>query len=455
MNVSINYISDVYARLTIDVVKSDYEEKVAKLLSNYAKNVQMPGFRKGKTPMSIIKKKYGVGAKVEVVNEIVSQELVKYIDENKLDILGEPVQSEDFVPYDFTTVEDFKFDFDIAIAPKIDVVLDKNDTVDYYHIEPTAEMVDQQVESLRQSFGKMEDVDAVEENDFVKGLLVELQGDTPKEGGHTNENASFIPKYMKSEDAKSLFVGKNKNTVVVFSPFEAMAGDVAELASFLGVDKDRVGEYSETKFSFEIQSIGRRVPAELNEELYKKVFGENTEVKTEEDLRKEIKREFENLFIESSDTKFYNDLYEILTEKVGKPQFAEDVLKRFLLNKNKDANEQEISDSMEGMLKGLSIDLARRNILRANNAKEITKEDIEAIGKEDVRRQFAQYGMNQVPDDMLMNYLKKTLENKDAVAHYSQMAERKLFVDIAKTLVTIVDKNVNTDEFAKIMNPSK
>lgn len=455
MNVSIEYINDVKARLTINVVKDDYTEKVQKLLVNYRKNLSLPGFRKGNVPKSLVEKKYGVGAKVEVVNELVGEELVKYIQENKLDVLGDPVQSEDFQPYDFSTVEDFKFDFDLAIAPKIEVSLDKNDSIDYYKIEPTAEMIDNQIQSLRESFGEMGEVDTIEDNDFVKGLLVELDGDRPKEGGLIKNDASFIPKYLKDENAKSEFIGKGKNTVIVFTPYSAMGENEAEISSFFGIEKDKVSDYKDTQFSFEIHSISRRFPAKLNEDLYKKAFGENTNVQTENDLRAEVKGEFERLFVESSDSKFYSDLEEVVKSKVGKPEFAKDVLKRFLLNKSKDTKEAEINESMDNMLSNLSLDLARRNILKSNNTRDVTKEDIEIIAKEDIRRQFAQYGMSHVPDDMLASYLKKTLENKDAISHYSQLAERRIFIELAKTLVTIVEKNVTTEEFSKIMEKKK
>lgn len=451
MNVSIDYVSQVKARLTIEVEKEDYSTKLEKLLNNYRKNLEIPGFRKGNAPKSLVQKKYGVGAKVEVVNELVSEQLVKYLQDNKIDILGEPVQSEDFVPYDFTTVENFKFDFDLAIAPKINVSLDKNDTLDYYHIKPTQEMIENQVESLRQSFGEMGEVETIEENDMVKGLLVELDGDRPKEGGLVKENASFIPKFLKDEDIKNEFISKTKNTVVVFDPFKAMGDNNVEIASFLGVDKDSVSSYKGQSFSFEIQSVTRRFPAELNEDLYKMAFGENTHVKTESDLRQEIESEFEKLFVESSNNKLYNDVFNLISSKIGEPEFAKDVLTRFLLAKNNKAEKKEVEESMDGLLKDLSFDIAKRNIMRDNNAREITKEDIESVGKEDVRRQFAQYGMSQIPDDMLMDYLKKTLENKDAVAQYSQVAERRIFIDIVKNLVTLVEKTVNTDEFAEIV----
>ena len=448
-------LSDVKAKITINIVEADYAAKVKKTLSDYRKKVDMPGFRKGHVPQSVIEKKYGIGAKAEVVNELIATSLYNYINENKVDILGEPMQAEDFQPYDFATTNDFSFDFEVAIAPKIEVTLNKEDKITRYTIVPTAEMIDKQVEDMRLSFGSMGSGDTIEANDILKGQLVERDGDNAKEGGIVVEEAMLMPSFLKDESVKAEFIGKSKNIVVSFCPFKAMGENIAEFASFIALSKEDAEAYKETIFSFEVKELMRRIPAELNDEFFKQAFGDDTTINTEEGLRKEIEIEFSNLYKDQADFVYEQEINKLIEAKMPKVEFAEDVLTRFLLNKEEKRTKEEVEKALPNTLKGLALDLAKRNIMRDNNAREITREDIREIAIKNIRMQFAQYGMHQVPQDMFDNYLEQTLKNQDSVRFFSTIAERNVLMEVLENLVSVESKVVNTDEFTKIMGEEK
>lgn len=454
MKVSIEYTGDVAALLAIEVLQADYENLVKEQLESYRKRVELPGFRKGKAPFGLVEKKYGLGAKVDEINKLVGSELVKYIEENKLAVLGDPMPSDKTEAYDFATAKDFIFYFDLALAPKFELSLGKEDTLDYYNIVPTEKMIDDQIQSLRESMGSVEEVDTIEDKDVVGGLLVELDGDQPKEGGLVRENALLMPSFLKNEDIRNEFLGKPKNTVIVFTPSDAMDNNAAELSSFLSVEKEAVAEYIGKQFSFEVDSIRRRFPAELNEDLYREVFGEDTDIKDEAGLRERMKQDLASYFKSSSDYKFSTDLDKLLLEKEGDLQFADDILKRWLIARNK-IEGQEALERLDAeypeLIRGLRLQLARNKVLEELGVPRVTREEVEAEARLEVRRQFAQYGMQQIEDSMLTSYVNQYLSNENAYNRIAEQAANNKLVEAAKEAVTLVEKTVDADEFAALM----
>ncbi|MDE5709897.1 MAG: trigger factor, partial [Bacteroides sp.] len=303
MNVSLQNIDKVSALLTVKLEKADYQEKVDKALKHFRQNAQMPGFRKGMVPMSLVKKMYGKSALAEEVNKLLSETVYNYIQDNKVNILGEPLPNEDKQPeVDFDTMEEFEFLFDIALAPEFKAEVSADDKVDYYTIDVTDEMVDNQVKMYAQRNGKYDKVDVYEENDMLKGLLAELdeEGNT-KEGGIQVEGAVMMPSYMKNEEQKAIFAGAKVNDVLVFNPHTAWDGNAAELSSLLKIDKETAPEMK-SNFSFQVEEITRFVPGELTQEIFDQVFGEGV-VKNEEEFRAKIKEVVAHQFVADSDYK--------------------------------------------------------------------------------------------------------------------------------------------------------
>lgn len=452
MAVSIKYTNDVAAVLTIDVKKADYQGNVDKALKTYRQRAEIPGFRKGNAPMGLIQKKFGVGAKVEEINKFVGQALYQYINENKLRVLGEPMASADAPQQDLEAGEDFQFVFDLALTPKVSCALDKGDKLPYYHIEATDEMVSEHIQQMLNSYGTQVEVDSVEANDIVKGRLVELEGGAAKAEGIELEHAMVLPLYMKDEAQKAIFVGAAKNSVVTFEPYAAYAGNQHELAAFLKIDKDAVEAYKGVQFSFEIQSISRHMPAELNDEFYAKVFGEEGDVKDEATLKAKVREGFREQFDPESDYMFLQDLRKYIVAKVGAVEYPVELLERWLKMTNDKLTEEEIKESLPSQLEGLTFQIVKDDLLEAHKV-EVTEDDVLELATIVAKSQFAQYGMSSVPDEVLAQYAKSLLEKEDTARNIRARVFENKFAAVVKGLVTLEEKTVSPEEFGKLINP--
>lgn len=452
MAVSIKHTSDVAAVVTIAVTKADYQAEVEKALKTYRQRADIPGFRKGHAPMGMIQKKFGLGAKVEEINKFVGRKLYGYINEHKLRVLGEPMPSETAPEQDLEKGEDFEFVFDLALTPNIDVKLGKEDHLPYYHIEATDEMVSAHIEQMLNMQGTQQEAESVEARDIVRGRLVQLENGAAKDGGILVEEALIMPDYVKEESAKAAFIGKTKNTVVIFEPYAAYEGNQYELASFLKIDKDQVEAYKGVEFSFEISSIQRHVPAELNEEFYVKAFGEEGDVKDEETLKAKIREGFREQFDPESDYKLLQDVRDLIIKKAGKIEYPEALLKRWLKISNEKLSEEEIEKELPAQLEGLTYQIVKDGIL-AEKEVTVSREEVLAFATIVAKSQFAQYGMSSVPDEVLHNYAKSLLEKEDTARNLSARVLDNKFAAIVKGMVTLEEKSVSPEEFGKLINP--
>ncbi|MBW9202800.1 trigger factor [Bacteroidales bacterium SW292] len=449
MNVSLQNKDNVSALLTVKLEKADYQEKVDKALKDLRRKVQMPGFRKGMVPVGLIKKMYGKSVLAEEVNKLLSETIYKYIQDNKVNMLGEPLPNEENQKtIDFDTQEDFEFVFDIALAPEFKVEVSKEDKVDYYDIEVTDEMVDAQVKMYTQRNGKYESVDVYADNDMLKGLLAELNDDgTVKEDGIQVEDAIMMPSYMKNDDQKAIFANAKVNDVLVFNPHTAWDGNAAELASLLKIDKESAGELK-SNFSFQVNEITRFVPGELNQEIFDQVFGKDV-VKSEEEFRTKVKEAIGVQFGADSDYKFLLDVRQYLMNKVGKLQFPDELLKRIMRLNNQDKDEKFVEENYDKSIEELTWHLIKEQLVKANDIK-VEQGDITEMAKEATRAQFAQYGMLNVPEELLDNYAKEMLKKKGSVEGLvNRVIESKLALAL-KEQVTLENKPISAADFNKM-----
>ena len=448
MNVSLINNDSVRGIIKLEIVKSDYEGAVEKELRHLRQKANYPGFRKGMVPMNMIKKMYGKHVLVDEVNKIVGENLFKYIRENNLNILGEPLASEAEPSHvDFDTQEDFVFNFDVALAPEINITLSKDDVLPYYQVKIDEDLLNKQVEAYTANFGTYEKVEDAEEKDLVKGTIAELENGTPKEGGIVVENAVLMPQYIKDEAEKAKFIGAKVNSVVVFNPNKAFEGAEAEISGLLHVDKEKVAELT-GDFSFEIKEITRHKNAELNQELYDKVFGENV-VTSEEEFKQKIREALAEQFEPQSDFKFLTDARDVLIQKAGELKFADDILKRWLLVANEKNTAENIEKNYDQIIKDLTFHLIRQKLVSDNDLKS-SDEEIEEFATRVAKAQFAQYGMLSVPEDVLSNYAKNMLKNKQTLENIlERTAEEKLAKWLREQITTDV-KEISTEEFAKL-----
>lgn len=449
MNVSLNNIDATKGIVKLEIVKADYAEKVEKSLKSFRQKANVPGFRKGMVPMGMVKKMYGKHVLVEEVNKLVSEGLYNYIRENNVNILGEPLPNEtEQKEINFDTQEEFEFCFDVALAPEIHIELSKADKLPYYQANIDEEMVNKQVQAYQANFGNYDQVDDVEEKDLVKGRVAELENGAPIEGGIVVENAVLMPMYIKDEAEKAKFIGANKNSVVVFNPNKAYEGAEAEIASFLKVDKEAVAGIT-GDFSFEIQEVTRHKNAELNQELFNKVFGEGV-VNSEEEFKNKIREALAEQFAPQSDYKFLIDARDLLVAKAGEMAFAEDLLKRWLLVANEKNTKEKIDEDYPKIIEDLKYHLIKENLVKSNGLK-VEDADIEEFAKRVAKAQFAQYGMLSVPEDVLANYAKDILKNKQTLQNVIDRAVEEKLAAWLKEQVELDVKEISADEFNKLL----
>ena len=443
MNISLQNVDSVSAVLTVQIEKADYQEKVEKALKTLRQKVNMPGFRKGMVPAGLIKKQYGVSVLAEEIDKLLQEKVFEYIRENKVNMLGTPLPKENQV--NFETEENFEFSFDIALAPEFNVELSANDSVDYYDINVTDEMVDQQVKMYTQRTAKYEKVEDYQDNDMLKGLLAELdENGNTKEGGVQVEGAVMMPVYMKNDEQKAIFNGAKTNTVLVFNPSVAFDNNEAELASLLKVKKEEVADHK-SNFSFQIEEITRMIPGELTQELFDQVLGEG-KAHNEEEFRAQIKETIAKQFEADSDYKFLIDVRTYLTNKIGKLEFPDALLKRIMLDNNKEKGEEFVAENYEKSLEELTWHLIKEKLVAANDIK-VEQGDLTNMAKEATRAQFAQYGMINVPEELLENYSKEMLKKQESVeALLNRVVESKLS-ETLKGQVTLNHKAVSAEEF--------
>ena len=449
MNVSFQNIDKVSGLLTVKLEKADYQEKVDKSLKTFRQKAQIPGFRKGMVPMSLVKKMYGKSVIAEEVNKLLSEKVYDYIKSNNVNMLGEPLPNEEKQQViDFDTMEEFEFVFDIALAPEFKAEVSNTDKVDYYTIEVTDEMVENQVKAYTQRNGKYDQVSAYEDNDMLKGLIAELdENGNTKEGGIQVEGAVLMPSYMKNDEQKAIFANAKVNDVLVFNPNAAYDGHDAEIASLLKIEKESAAEMK-SNFSFQVEEITRFVPGDLNQELFDQVFGKDA-VKTEEEFRAKVKEGIAAQFVADSDYKFLIDARKMLMEKVGKLEFPDALLKRIMLLNNKEKGEEFVAENYEKSVEELTWHLIKEQLVKDNEIK-VEQEDVINMAKDATKAQFAQYGMMTVPEDILENYAQEMLKKKENVdGLVGRVVEAKLATAL-KAKVTLNNKTVSMEEFNKM-----
>ena len=449
MNVSFQNVDKVSALLTVNIEKADYQENVDKVLKKYRQQANVPGFRKGMVPMSLIKKQFGKAVMAEEVDKLMQEKVNEYIRENKVNMLGMPLPNEEKMqPIDFDAQENFEFVFDIALAPEFNAELNEQDAIDFYTITVSDEMVNSQVEMYAQRAAKYDKVEEYQDRDMVKGLMAELdENGNTKEGGIQIEGSVMMPSYMKNDEQKAIFNGAKVNDVLVFNPNAAFDGNEAELSSLLKIKRDEVADMK-SNFSFQIEEITRAVPAAVDQALFDQVFGEGA-VGSEEEFRGKIKEGVAAQFAGDSNYKFLLDVRNYMMNKVGKLEFSETLLKKIMLANNPEKGQSFVDENYEKSLEELSWYLVKEQLVEANGIK-VEQNDLLEVAKESTRMQFAQYGMNNLPEEMIENYAKEQLKKKENVEGLVNRAVEAKLAAALKGKVTLNNKEVSIDEFNEL-----
>ncbi len=450
MKISFENPDKINGLLTIVVEEEDYKNDVEKTLKDYRKKANVPGFRPGQAPMGMIKRQFGPSVKMEAVNKIIGQQIYKYVQDNKIQMLGEPLTSEKQAPVDIEKDGPYTFMFDIAVAPEMKVSLTGRDKVDYYKIVVDDKTIDQQVDMLASRSGSYEKAENYEGNDMLKGDLRELdENGNTKEGGITVESAVLMPSYIKVDDQKKLFDGAKLGDIITFNPRKAYPDNDTEVSQLLKIERDAVKDM-ESEFSYQITEIQRFKKHEVNEELFKQVLGEDTDVKDEAAFRAKIAEGLNEQLVNDSDFKFLLDVRAHCEKKVGKLEYPDALLKRIMLANNKDKGEDFVEKNYEKSIKELTWHLIKEQLVSAQNIK-IEDADIKETAKEAARAQFAQYGMTNIPDEYIENYANEILKKGDSTeALVDRAVDRKLAAAL-KGVVKLNEKEISVEDFNKMM----
>lgn len=451
MNISFENPDKLNGQMTLTIVKEDYQADVDKQLKDYRKKANVPGFRPGQVPMGLIKRQFGTSVKMDVVNKLLGEKLYEYVRENKIQMLGEPLPSEKQKEIDPAKDETMEFVFDIAVAPEFKAGLTADDTVDYYDIDVDDKLIDQQVDMFRSRAGhydKAESYDAAQ-NDMLKGDLRELDANgNAKEDGVTVESAVIMPEYIKVEEQKALFDGAKPGSVITFNPRKAYPEGDAEISSLLKIDKEKAASMT-SDFTYLVTEISRFVKAEVNKELFDQVFGKD-EVTDEAGFRKRIADGIKQQLSADTDYKFLLDVRAYLEDKVGELQFPDALLKRVMLNNNKDKDEKFVEENYEASIKELKWHLIKEQLV-ADNGIKVDDKDIKNVAKEATRAQFAQYGMANVPDEYLEKYADDMLKERKNTERLVDRAIDVKLIAALKGVVKLNEKTVSLNDFNKMM----
>ena len=449
MKISFENPDKVNGLLTITVEEADYQASVEKTLKDYRKKANYPGFRPGMVPMGLIKKQYGASAKMDAINKLIGEQIYKYMQDNKIQMLGEPLPSEKQEAQDLEKPAPYTFAFDIAVAPEFKIELNGHNKIDHYTIIVDDALIDRQVEMFTSRNGTYEKAESYEDNDMLKGDLRELdeKGNT-KEDGITVEAASILPNYIKDEAQKALFNGAKLGDIITLNVSKAFENE-AEIASLLKVERDRVKDIK-SDFSYQITDIQRYKKHPVDQELFDSLFGKDT-VKSEKEFREKIAEGLKEQLAVDADYKFILDVRAYCEKKVGKLEFPDALLKRIMLNNNKDKGEEFVEKNYEQSVKELTWHLIKEQLVADNQIK-VNDEDVLNAAKETARVQFAQYGMNNVPDEYVENYAKEILKKRENVDGLVDRAVDIKLTDTLKKVVKLNEKEISLDDFNKMMS---
>ena len=449
MKISFENPDKVNGLLTLTVETADFQERVNKTLKDYRKKANVPGFRPGMVPMGMIKKQFGEAVKAEEINKLIGEEIYKYVNDNKIKMLGEPMANEGQVPVDLSKDAPYEFKFDIAVAPEFKVELSDKDTVDFYTIKVDDDLVNRQIDMFASRAGHYDKVEEYQANDMLKGDIRELdENGNTKEGGITVEAAVLMPEYIKVEDQKKLFDGAKLGDIITFNPKKAYPESDVEISSLLKVKKEEVAELT-SDFSFQITEISRFVKSEINQELFDSVYGKD-EVKDEKAFREKIAEGLSAQLVNDSDYKFLVDVRKYLENKVGELTFPDALLKKIMLNNNKDKGEKFVEDNYAQSIKELTWHLIREQLVEANGIK-IDDNDIKETAKEAARAQFAQYGMTNIPEEYIDNYANDMLKKREYVDSLVDRSIDRKLTAVLKNVVKLEQKEATLDEFNEMM----
>lgn len=450
MNINFETLEQVNGKMTLIVEEADYKDNVEKKLKDYRRKAEIRGYRKGNAPMPLIRKMYEQAVKMDEINQSVGRAIYSYLQENNIKMLGEPLPADEQQEQDLEGPAPYTFVFDIAISPEVEIKLSKRDQVPYYRIKVDDKLIDQQAEQIQRQNGHYENAEQydAEQRDILRGTLTELDAEgNEKAEGIRVEEAMVMPAYISDEEQKGRFDEAKKEKTIVFNPKKAYKDNASEVAALLKIKKEEA-ETIEADFSFRIGEISRFVAAKADTELFDKLFGEGN-VKTEEEYRARIAEQMATQLEADSQYRLSIDMRRHVEKKAGKIQLPEELLKRVMIKNNKEREADYVEKNFEGSINALRWYVIKEKLTEMYSLK-LETEEITATARAMARNQFAQYGMNNVPEEYINKYADDMLKKEDNLRGIIDNATETKLINHLKTVVKLVEKDVTFDEFNKL-----
>jgi trigger factor len=447
MNISQEKIDNLNAVLKININPEDYQPRVDKAIKDQAKKAKIAGFRAGMVPPSHIKRMYGKSILVDEINNMLSDTLNKYIADEQLEVLGQPLPKVDFTKeYNWDFADNFEFDYEIGLAPEINVDFTANDKITQYVIKVDEETLASRIKNIRKSYGKMTNPDVSADDDVLYSELVQLSPDgSVFEDGITN-TASVRLDQIKDEAIKAALIGLKKDDVVTLDIQKAFDNDAAKVAGLLKIDEETAADLK-SDFRLTVKNVNRLEEGDLNQEFFDKLFGEGT-VTTEEGFRAKITEEIETMMQQDSERKLQDDIYKYGLDKV-QFELPDEFLKRWLKATNEKLTPEELAGGYDDFAKNLKWTLIENKIIKDNKI-EIKYEEVFELAKVRLEQQFRMYSPAGIPEDQLSQYAVQYLQDKDnANKIFEDVKALKVFTFI-KGVVTLEPKEITYTEFAKL-----
>ncbi len=456
MNITKEDVDKLNAVLKVHIEKKDYEPEVEKVLRDYKRKAKLNGFRPGKVPFGLVKKMYGKQVLVEQVNKLVSESISGYLKDEDIKILGEPlINEEKQESIDWENQQEFNFVFDLGLTPDINIKLGQKDKITFHTIKVDDELINEQIENYKQQFGSFQQVDAIENEEMLKGDIKELdENGQHKEEGITAENAILALNVVKDDSIKKKFKGAKKGDKIIFNLKKAYPND-ADVASLLSIDKEIAANLT-ADFEVTINEINRFQKAEANQELFDKLYGEG-EVKSENEFKEKVKEQIKTSLIKDSEYKFNQDAKNLILKKAN-IELPEDFLKRWILStNNENTTKEKLDEDFENHRDEFKWQVIKNNIIKENDLK-VSEQEVKELAKQVALMQFQQYGMVNLPEEQLAQFADEMLKKDEERRRlYEKLYEDKIF-EFIKNNVTVENKEINKEKFKKLLeknNPTK
>ncbi|TWJ04795.1 trigger factor [Mucilaginibacter frigoritolerans] len=448
MNISQEKIDNLNAVVKINIDAADYQPRVDKAIKDHAKKAKIPGFRAGMVPASHIKKMYGKSILVDEINNMLSDTLNKYLEDEQLEVLGQPLPKPgDEREYNWDFADNFEFNYEVGLAPAFDISFSADDKLTQYVIKIDPDTLASRIKNIRRSYGKMTNPDVSADDDVLYAELTQLSPDgSVFEDGITN-TASVRLDQIKDEAIKASLIGLKKGDELVFDIQKAFDNDAAKVAGLLKIEEDAAADLK-SNFRLTVKNVNRLEESDLNQEFFDKLFGEGT-VTTEEEFRTKITEELESMMVQDSERKLQDDMYKYSLSKVNF-ELPDAFLKRWLKATNEKLSEEELQGGYSDFAQNLKWTLIENKIIRDNKI-EIQYEEVFELAKIRLDQQFRMYSPQPLSDEQLGQYTVQYLQTKENANKIFEEVKALRVFDYLKSAITLDKKEILYSEFSDLV----